>query len=131
MKRLFGLILLAGTALYSQTLDFMQGRYDAVGRFPESAKTYSGKVTLEVVGDSMKVTRVIGGKTIVGWGKLETATADKIPVFRVRFTDQGKKWEITYQVHTDMNNYARLTGYVYPPGTFTETPGLEALFAEP
>jgi hypothetical protein len=77
------------------------------------------------------VTRVISGERITGVGKIEHALGpDEANVLRVRFTRNGQEYEATYILQSDLDNYARLSGYVYQPGKHTSDPGLEALFIE-
>ncbi len=73
----------------------------------------------------------MGGRGVKGIGKIETVTSDKTKVLRVRFRSQGKDYEATYLIGSDLDNYGRLTGYVYFKDGETKTPGLEALFIEP
>ena len=107
---------------------FLMGSYELIGRLPDSDMTYTGKVVLKKSGDDFEVTRVVKNKVIKGTGKIETAAADKIKVLRIRFIDENKSYEGTYLIDSDLDNYARLTGYVYLQGGGTKAPGLEALF---
>jgi len=108
--------------------EFLQGTYELIGRVPDSNKTYTGKVVLRKSGDYFEVIRRIEGKEIKGIGKIERATADKIRVLRVRFVDGNKSYEATYLIGSDLDNYGRLTGYLYLKEGGTKVPGLEALF---
>jgi len=109
---------------------FLEGTYYLIGRLPDSTKTYSGKVVLKKTDDAFQVTRVINGKKIKGFGKLEAATADKTKVLRIRFIDENKNYEATYLINSDLDNYARLSGYLYVIQGGTKVPGLEALFID-
>lgn len=109
---------------------FLEGMYHLIGRLPDSKETYSGKVVLKKTDDVLQVTRVINGKEIKGVGKLEAATADKIKVLRIRFIDESKRYEATYLINSDLDNYARLSGYLYVIQGGTKEPGLEALFID-
>ena len=111
--------------------NFLEGSYELIGRFPDSNMTYTGKVVLKKSGDYLEVIRTIKNKVIKGTGKIETATADKIKVLRIRFIDENKNYEGTYLIHSDLDNYARLTGYLYLKEGGTKEPGLEALFIVP
>jgi hypothetical protein len=63
-------------------------------------------------------------------GKIEAATADKIKVLRIRFIDENKNYEATYLINSDLDNYARLSGFLYLIQGETKVPGLEALFID-
>ncbi len=110
--------------------EFLQGTYELIGRAPDSNRTYTGKVVLRKSGDYFEVTSRIEGKEIKGTGKIETATADKIKVLRVRFVEENKSYEATYLIGSDLDNYGRLTGYLYLKEGGTKVPGLEALFID-
>lgn len=109
---------------------FLEGTYHLIGRLPDSKETYSGKVVLKKTDDALQVTRVIEGKEIKGVGKIEAATADKVKVLRIRFIDENKNYEATYLINSDLDNYARLSGYLYLMKGGTKLPGLEALFID-
>jgi len=109
---------------------FLEGTYHLIGRLPDSKETYSGKVVLKKTDDALQITRVINGKEIKGVGKLEAATADKVKVLRIRFIDESKRYEATYLVNSDLDNYARLSGYLYLIQGGTKVPGLETLFID-
>lgn len=111
------------------TAGFLVGNYFLVGKKPDSEATYSGRVVLTQHGDKFDVTRMINGQTVHGTAFFETATPDKIPVLRMRFQFEGETCEATYLWQGDLDNYARLTGYVYSPTkNKTKLPGLEVLF---
>ena len=111
--------------------EHLAGTYLVVGKELDSDKTYSGKVTFGGREDHLIVTRDIHGETIQGIGKIEHALGpDQANVLRVRFTRNGHDFEITYLWRNDLDNYARLSGYLYQPGKPTVSPGLEALFID-
>ena len=110
--------------------NFLSGSYQVIGRLPDSNELYDGKIVMERSGDSLNVVRKIAGKEISAVGRIETATADNVKVLRVRFTENNRTFEITYLIHSDLDNYARLTGYVYLKNGGTKKPGLEALFID-
>jgi hypothetical protein len=110
--------------------DYLSGTYIVIGKELESEKTYSGKIIFESKKDHIIVTRIIDGESIQGIGKIEHTRLDKDNVLRVRFKKEGKAFEITYLWRPDLDNYARLSGYIYQPGKRTLRPGLEALFID-
>ena len=107
---------------------FLKGSYELVGRWPDSNETYSGKIILEKDHGHFNVVRLINGKKISGIGKIETATSDEVKVLRIRFKQDEREYEGTYLIGSDLDNYGRLTGYLYLENGKTKNPGLEALF---
>ena len=108
--------------------DFLKGTYELIGRYPDSNETYTGRVEFKKSDDGIKVIRSVDGVKTEGTGKIETATADSINVLRIRFSEDGNDYEITYLISSDLDNYARLTGYFYLSTGDTRKPGIEALF---
>ena len=109
---------------------FLEGPYHLIGRLPDSHKTYTGKVVLRRRDNQLEVIRRVEGKEIIGVGTIVTATADKIKVLRIRFTDENTGYEATYLIDSDLDNYGRLTGYLYLQEGGTKIPGLETLFID-
>ena len=110
---------------------YLAGAYQVIGQEIDSDRTYEGKVILKHTGDQLEVIRMINSERVTGIGKIEHALGpDEANVLRVRFKQNGKKYEITYIWQSDLDNYARLSGYVYQPEMHTSNPGLEALFIE-
>ena len=107
----------------------MDGSYEVIGRYPDSHQTYTGNIILNKSGETLEVIRKINNKTIKGIGKIEPASADKINVLRVRFTEDSNEYEATYLINMDLDNYGRLTGYIYLKDGGTKKPGVEALFS--
>jgi hypothetical protein len=111
-------------------LSFLSGDYRLVGQKPDSGAAYSGRVTLQQRGRAFHVIRTIDRATIEGTASIET-TSRGIAVLRMRFSLDGMEHEATYLWQSDLDNYPRLTGYVYRPKGTTKSPGIEALFHVP
>lgn len=109
---------------------FLKGSYEIIGRRPDSNDTYTGKVVLRKTDGHLRVTRYINSQEIEGTGKIETTTCDKVKVLRVSFIEKGQAYEVTYLINSDLDNYGRLTGYVYQKEGKTKQVGLEALFID-
>ncbi len=109
---------------------FLAGRYQLVGKGPESTVTYAGRVTLARGDSGLVVTREIGGRSVTGSARVETA-GENVEVLRIRFAEAGVEYEETCLIGSDLDNYARLTCHLYRPGVRTDAPGLEALFIDP
>jgi hypothetical protein len=110
---------------------YLAGHYIVIGKELNSDKTYCGKVVFSFDKDRLIVTRDIGGKILRGDGKIEHAHgSEEANVLRVRFVQTGQEYEITYLWQSDLDNYARLSGYLYQPGKKTDSPGMEVLFID-
>lgn len=107
---------------------FIQGQYLLVGKALESDETYHGKVTIESDGDGLKVNRIIDGVDIRGEAAIEEAVGGEARVLRIRFQQDGNDYEETCLVDSDLDNYARISCYLYKPGVQSRQPGLEVLF---
>jgi hypothetical protein len=109
---------------------FVSGKYILVGRKPDSEATYTGRVTFRENHGALEFTRTMQGRSQHGAVVLDTKTAENgKPVLRMQFRIDGHTYEAIYLWHSDLSNYARLTGYVYSPAPAkTKSPGLEALF---
>ena len=110
--------------------NFLQGSYELIGRWPDSNETYIGRVLLKKSNHHFRVVRTVSNKRIEGVGKIETATADNVRVLRIRFSKAGRTYEGTYLIDSDLDNYGRLTGYLYLKEGGTKKVGLEALFRD-
>ena len=74
--------------------------------------------------------KIIAGKTIQGSAKIEFVLAGEYPVLRIRYDDGGKSIEETCLVHSDLDNYPRISCHLYQPGLKTQNPGMEAFFID-
>lgn len=111
--------------------EFLAGHYIVIGKELDADRTYSGKVVFTCEKDHLAVTRDIQGEIVKGEGRIEHALGpDAADVLRVRFVRAGRAFEATYIWRSDLDNYARLSGYVYELRVQTDSPGLEALFIE-
>jgi hypothetical protein len=126
----FSQAAIAGAAGDLESLHgYLAGTYRLIGQAPDSDRLYRGEVIIQSAGDKLSVTRIINRKRVVGVGTVErSAGADEADLLRVRFTENGRQYEITYLWRSDLDNYPRLSGYLYRLGKRTAAPGLEALF---
>ncbi len=133
MKR-FWLILIIPFVLLAEdsnsTLQFLAGDYTLIGKQPNSNTTYSGTISLVFQEDKkvLAFTRTINGKKIKGIAKIEKALGGEAEVLRLRFTENKSEYEGTFLWRSDLDNYGRLSGYIYLKNGSTKTPGLEAYF---
>ena len=110
---------------------FLVGSYEVVGRYPDSQQLYSGTVEIRLSDTDSKtlsMKRMIGDVSTQAEGTIAEATSDGVKVLRCVFQDAGQSMEATYLIDSDLDNYARLTGYVYRRGGNTRLPGIEVLF---
>ncbi len=129
------LLLASPVAMSEQTQEeflagFIAGKYHLLGKYLNSEKTYFGKIDLIATEKGIEVQRFIEGNKISGTAAIEKATVDKIDVLRMRFTENNIKYEETCMIDGDLDNYARITCYLYQPGVKTTNPGLEVLFID-
>jgi len=111
--------------------DFVVGHYQLVGRTPDGGGAYHGRVEISRTTGGLQVRRHVHGTEQTGTAAVEQATADRVPVLRIRFRGTAGDYEETCMVGSDLDNRARITCYLYRPGSHTRQPGLEALFADP
>lgn len=65
-----------------------------------------------------------------GRAAIEAAVGGDARVLRIRFEQDGKSYEQTCMVGSDLDNYARISCYLYVPGRKTMNPGMEVLFID-
>ena len=124
----FGAQTLTGRAQDDELLAFLENTYEVVGRYPESGSTYSGTLTLTRKDNELVMTREIRGKKGIGTARLAGATADALTVLKAEFIEGKQKYQATYIICSDLDNYARLSGWTYFKSRETKKPGMETLF---
>lgn len=85
------------------------GRYEIVGRRPNSNETYEGTVSLNIEGDDYRVERTIGEKVDTGVAWIQVCTPDDIWSIRVQFTEEDQVFNQVCSFSTDGDNYFRWT----------------------
>lgn len=130
MIRLFLLLLVCipPFAFAEQDGSFLIGKYRLVGKAADSDETYTGKVEIFLENEALKVRRKIEKQMTVGDAGIESALNGDAKVLRIRFTENDVKYEETCLWRSDLNNYARISCYLYQPDMRTMDPGLEVLF---
>ena len=115
------------------TLQFLAGNYSLIGKKPDSNKTYLGTIvfTYEEGSKELKFIRTIEGKKTTGIAKIEKALAGEAEVLRLRFKENKIEYEGTFLWRSDLDNYGRLSGFIYQKNGVTQNPGLEAYFILP
>ncbi len=104
------------------------GRYILIGKAIDSDVTYHGKVEISAEDGKLVVIREIDGRSVSGSAAIEPALNGDTRVLRIRFSENGRKYEETCLFGSDLDNYSRISCYLYEPDVPTDTPGLEALF---
>jgi hypothetical protein len=137
LGRVAAALLLAGGAAAespgddSDLLGFLAGRYEVIGRLPDSTATYSGTLELRVEGEALAVERTIAGERTRGRARVEHRTADRIAILVAELTRDGRPLEAECAIGSDLDNGPRLTCRVRERGTQPAAPGLEAWFFAP
>ena len=108
--------------------DFIAGSYRLIGKAPDSKNTYYGTITFRKNADSLTVVRTVGHGVSYGKSAVEKALHGETEVLRITFREADTDYEETCLISGDLDNYARLTCYLYRPGVKTDDPGLEAFF---
>lgn len=132
MKRIITLLLTTLPLICIAEDDFLhmmvQGKYLLVGKGLDSNNTYHGKVEIKEINDKLFVSRIINGNTINGTAAIESVLNGDAKVLRIRFSEGETKFEQTCMVGSDLDNYARISCYLYQPKVRTMQLGLEVLF---
>lgn len=115
-------------ALDAELSDFILGEYILIGKGLDSDSTYSGKVKIYMEDGEFKMSRQIGKVKIVGTAAIEKTAHGDAEVLRLRFTESSQLFEQTCLVQSDLDNYARISCYLYKPREDTNMPGMEVLF---
>lgn len=109
--------------------NWVPGRYQLIGRYPDSGRTYAGTARIERAGRQLRLIRRIAG--------VETRVLGV-----VRRADPGEAWVLSFQwqertamemvclIGVDLDNYARLTCHWGRAGNPHRQPGMEAYFAQ-
>ena len=109
---------------------FVVGDYLLIGQGIDTKSTYSGNVSIYLEGPQLKVKRIIDGKVTIGQASFKPVLNGDSKALRIQFSDNGVNFEETCMFPSDLDNYARITCYLYIPGTDIIKPGLEALFVD-
>lgn len=109
--------------------DFVVGRYQLIGRAPDSQRTYHGKARIERVGGKLKLTRVIDGKSSQALGVVRRADPGEAWVLAFAWKEK-RAMEMVCVIGTDLDNYARLSCHWGRAGNPHRQPGMEAYFAQ-
>lgn len=110
---------------------FLVGHYETIGRNPDDTGTYQGMVKIRIHNNQLEMLRLIDSVEVRAELSIVSATADKVKVLRARFTQDNSGREATYLISSDLDNYPRLSGFVYYLDRKTTKPGLESLFIVP
>lgn len=102
-----------------------------IGKRLNAVDTYYGEVSISQSETGLSVNRTIAERVIQGTASIAHATSDHTPVLRMRFSEEGQDYEETCLIASDLDNYARITCYLYLPGVKTMNPGMEAFFIKP
>lgn len=108
--------------------DFLVGKYIVVGKAIGSNTTYTGNVEIYLENGRLIVKRTINGQETIGTAELEPVLNGDKKVLKFRYMKANKEYEQTCLWQSDLDNYARISCYLYNPKVHTKDPGLEVLF---
>jgi len=109
--------------------DFVPGRYQLIGRQPDSLKTYTGTARIERVSKQLRLIRQINGKQSRIFGVIRRADPGEAYVLSFKWNEHGPM-EMVCLIGSDLDNYARLTCHWGKAGNPHKQPGMEAYFAQ-
>lgn len=105
------------------------GRYQLIGRHPDSQKTYTGTAHIERAGDRLRLIRDIAGKRSEVFGVVRRADPGEAHVLDFLWGER-RPMQMVCVIGTDLDNYARLTCHWGRAGNPHKQPGMEAYFAQ-
>lgn len=108
--------------------DYIVGSYRLIGKAPESNNTYYGTIEFRKISNKLHVIRTINNTMTHGNAEAEQVLHGETEILRIKFSEGGIDYEETCLIDSDLDNYARLTCYLYRRGEKTKEPGLEAYF---
>jgi hypothetical protein len=89
---------------------FIEGTYSVIGKMPGSTETYYGAVKITQSKKGFAVLRCIKKKRLTSSAEIVEVTADKIPNLKYSYKDGKNVYEGRYDIHSDIENYGRLSG---------------------
>lgn len=126
----FSGILFAGEPDTDEFLkSFLPGAYEVIGRAPDSNQLFSGTIELKVTTENECVLiRKIDSLEIQGNWRIEKSRIEGQTILRTFFIENKIEYETSYLIESDLDNYPRLSGYLYRKDGSTKKPGIETLF---
>jgi hypothetical protein len=98
------------------------GKYEILGKEPETGQTYYGWLDISMVNESYVLRRQVKGQILIGAAWLESCSPDKFMVLKVRYDSKPKGQELSCYLRFDGDNYTRSSC------TTSEGSGLEAWY---
>jgi hypothetical protein len=89
---------------------FIEGTYSVIGKRPGTNETYYGAMKITASNNRLAIVRCVKGKRVTGSAEIVEVTADKIPNLRYSYKDGKSIYEGRYDIHSDVDNYGRLSG---------------------
>jgi hypothetical protein len=111
---------------------FVLGKYYLIGKTLNDEQSYFGEIEFNQSNskneNDMTFVKTIDHNKIEGTAKIEKTDSEGINVLRLQFKKEKKLFEQTCMVNSDLDNYARISCYLYEKNVNTDKPGLEAFF---
>ena len=104
---------------------FLPGSYAVIGQMPDGGAAYAGTAEIIQSGPRLRLVKHIGAVATEAEGHIERASPGEAKVLRVIWDGRRE----TCLIHTDLDNYGRLTCYWTVNGVRHRSPGLEAFFS--
>ena len=107
---------------------FVVDDYLVIGRQRDDGPPYVGAAGIPRAATELVLSRSFDGREAVARGCFDVASAGEGRVVRCGWEENGLE-EMTCQVHSDVDNHARITRYGHSAGEVGAEPGLEALLS--
>ena len=102
---------------------FIEGTYSVIGKRPGSTETYYGAVKITESKKGFAIVRCVKGKRLTGSAEIVEVTADKIPNLKYSYKEGKSVYEGRYDIHSDVDNYGRLSGPYTKKGSKSKLAG--------
>jgi len=109
---------------------FVSGNYRLIGQGIDTDVSYSGTISIYLENNQLKIKRKINGNVINGVASFKSTLSGDSKVLRIEFSENEIDYEETCLWSSDLDNYARITCYLYTPGSKIKKPGIEAFFID-
>jgi hypothetical protein len=106
----------------------LDGKYEIIGRMPDSDVTYSGTLEVGIGKTAYTLKRTVNGNIANGEAWFETCGLDEIQVLSFKYTQGKKPMEGFCFINRNGDNYMLMSCYTNYVGVESKRSGLESMF---